>query len=324
MVRHKVDGTVKVFGTPAEETAGGKLWMIRENVFDGCDAMVTWHPQPVNQVAYDGNLALVKIEVDFHGRSAHPGTEPEKGRSALDGLQLFLMACEFLREHMIDEMKLHYIITHGGKAPNAIPDYAQCQMMLRGPTMADINTVLDRDGGLKDCAKGAALATGTRVETKCTGGFYEEVPSKSGAYLFYENMKTIGAPQYTQEELAFAKGRGYEVIDNEVCEPAKIKIRASHDTGDVSWVVPTLCGLCTTCMAKGTPGHSIDRAAFSGMSIGQKGMIYAAKVMSSTALDLLLRPDKLEEVVSEWKERIKKKAPYKMILPDDTPPPVPK
>jgi aminobenzoyl-glutamate utilization protein B len=323
MARHQVGGTLKVFGTPAEENAGAKLWMIREKVFDDCDVIITWHPQPINQVAYGGNLALVNLEINFYGRSAHPGTEPEKGRSALDGLQLFTIACEFLREHMIDEMKMHYIITHGGKAPNAVPDYAQCRLILRGPTMADIETVFNRDGGLQDCAKGAALATGTRVEIRRTGGHYEEVPSKSGAYVFYENMKTIGAPTYTEEEVAFARTRGYEEIDNMVYEPANIKIRASHDTGDLSWVVPTLCGLCTTCMAKGTPGHSLDRAVFSGMSIGEKGMIYAAKIMSSTALDLLLDPTKLGQVVSEWKERIKNNAPYQMVLEVGSRPPVP-
>ena len=323
MAIHRVDGTIKVFGTPAEETEGGKLWMIREKIFDNCDIMLTWHPQPVNIVAYNGNLALIKLEVDFYGHSAHPGTEPEKGRSALDGLQLFTIACEFLREHMIDEMKLHYIITHGGKAPNAVPDYAQCKMILRGPTMADVEHVRNRDGGLEDCAKGAALASGTRVEIRCLGGHYEEVPSKTGAYIMYENMKAIGAPKYNEEEIAFAKSRNYDIIDDTIHEPANVKIRASHDTGDVSWVVPTICGMSTTCMAKGAPGHSIDRAAFCGMSIGQKGMIYAAKIMATTALDLMLSPEKVKSAIEEWNERIKNSVPYRPILEQDTWPSIP-
>ncbi|MBC7336555.1 MAG: peptidase dimerization domain-containing protein, partial [Clostridia bacterium] len=200
MEQHNISGTLKVFGTPSEDTHGGKVWMARERVFDGCDAILAWHPGGENRADYGSNLAVQILEVTFTGKSAHAGAAPEKGRSALDGLMIASVAMEFLREHMIEPMRIQYIITNGGQAPNVVPDYAQMKLVLRGPTMKDIEYLRSREGGIDDCLRAGALGSGTDVTLQVVGAFYNKVPNKTGAYLLYENMKALGAPAFTVEE----------------------------------------------------------------------------------------------------------------------------
>jgi len=195
MAKHHIDGTIKLFGTPDEDTRGGKMWMAREHVFDGCDAILSWHPMDQNKTGWGGLLANQLLEIDFHGLSAHAGSAPEKGRSALDALQIFTIACEFLREHMIEPMRIHYIFTAAGKAPNSVPDFAQCRMAVRGPSMIEVEQLRSRDGGIDDCARAGALATGTEVEIKVRGAFWEDVVNRTGAYLVYDNMEGNRCPQ---------------------------------------------------------------------------------------------------------------------------------
>lgn len=323
MAKHHIDGTIKLFGTPSEDTHGGKMWMAREHVFDGCDAILSWHPMDQNKTGWGGMLANQLLEIDFHGISAHAGTVPEKGRSALDALQIFTIACEFLREHMIEPMRIHYIFTAAGEAPNSVPALARCRMAVRGPSMIEVEQLRSRDGGIDDCARAGALATGTQVEIKIRGAFWEDIVNRTGAYLLYDNMKAIGAPRFTDEEKAFAKSKGYDFIDETIYEPDDIKTKASHDTGEVSWVTP-LISVRAACAPKGTPGHSFDSATFYGMSIGQKGMMFAAKIQAATSLDLMMDAEKLKAVTTEWKERVASLPPYHVVPLADAWPPIPK
>jgi len=323
MAKHHIDGTIKLFGTPSEDTHGGKVWMVREHVFDGSDVILGWHPMTQNKTSWGGTLAVQILEIDFHGQTAHAGAEPEKGRSAVDAMQIFTIACEFLREHMTEQMRIQYIFTAGGRAPNVVPDFAQCRMALRGPSMVAVEQLRSRDGGIDDCARAGALATGTRAEIKVIGAFYEDIPNKAGALLAYENMKATSAPKFTDEEKAFAKSKGYDFIDETIHESDDTKTRASHDTGDVSWMAP-LISVRTTCKPKDCPGHHIDATAFYGMSIGQKGMIYAAKILAATSLDLMMDSEKLKAVTTEFKERLATAPPYHAVIPADSWPPIPK
>jgi aminobenzoyl-glutamate utilization protein B len=327
MEKHNIDGTIKLFGTPTEDTHGGKVWMAREGVFNGCDTILDWHPHFQNVAHYGSNLAVQILEVNFRGRSAHAGMFPEKGRSALDGLMISSMAMEFLREHMIEPMRIHYIISNGGQATNIVPDFAQMKLGLRGPTMKDIEYLRTREGGVDDCVRAGALGSGTDVTMPVVGGFYNLLLNKTGAYLVYENMKTITPPTFTDEEEKFVDSlaKKYNMplgkLDNKIYEPAAELAKVSADTGDVSYLAP-LIHFRVACSAVDTPGHSLPNAEQAGMSIGWKGMIYAAKILSSTALDLLTDEAKLAEIVSEFKEKIKG-AEYHSVIPADLWPPIP-
>jgi len=322
MAKHRIDGTVRLFGTPSEDTHGGKVWMVREGVFDGLDAVFSWHPTEQNKTEYGGCLAVQLLDVEFFGTTSHAGVSPEKGRSALDGLQIFTTACEFLREHMKEQMRIQYIITAGGEAPNVVPGYARCRMGLRGPSMYDIEELRSRDGGIDDCARAGALGSGTRSQVTVVGAFWEDVVNKSGAYLVYENMKAIGAPKFTDEEKAFAKSKGYDELDETIYEPGDTLGRYSHDGGDVGWITPQIV-LRAACVAKNTPGHHVDETTFCGMSIGQRGMIFAAKAQAASAIDLMMDAEKLRAVKDEWKGRLEGLKPYHPVIPADSWPPIP-
>jgi aminobenzoyl-glutamate utilization protein B len=327
METHNINGTIKLFGTPSEDTHGGKVWMAREHVFDGCDALLDWHPHYKNEASYGSNLAVQILELTYRGKSSHAGMAPEKGRSALDGLMITSISLEFLREHMIEPMRIQYIVTNGGQAPNIVPDFAQMKLVLRGPKMKDIEELRTREGGVDDCARAGALGSGTDVTLQVVGAFYNLQLNKTGAHLYYENMKAIGAPTFTAEEEEFAQSlaKKYNTplgkLDTKIHDPVEETSKGSADTGDVSYLAPLLT-LRTTCAATGSPGHSLINKEQYGMSIGLKGMIYATKVVASTALDLLTDEAKLVQMTSEFKEKMKG-AEYRPVIPADLWPPIP-
>ncbi len=329
MEKHNLSGTLKVFGTPTEDTHGGKVWMAREGVFNGSDAIFAWHPDTVNKVSsYSSNLAVQILDVEFRGKSAHTGMAPEKGRSALDGLMIASMAMEFLREHMIEPMRIQYIITNGGQAVNMVPDYTQMRLAFRGPTMGDIEFLRSREGGSDDCLRAGALGSGTDVTLKVVGGFYNRLSNKAGSDILYANLKAITPPTFTEEEAKFVQSlaKKYNIplgkLNDAISEPKVELEKASADTGDASYVAP-LFSLGTTCAATGSPGHHPANAEQYGMSIGWKGTVYAVKVLSSTSIDLLTDEAKLAAVTNEFKEKTKG-AEYHAVIPSDLWPPIPK
>jgi aminobenzoyl-glutamate utilization protein B len=327
MEKHNLNGTIKFFGTPTEDTHGGKVWMARDGVFNGCDAILSWHPGFENKVDYGSNLAVQILDIDFRGRSAHTGRAPEQGRSALDALMIGSMAMEFLREHMIEPMRIQYIVTNGGQAVNVVPDYTQMKLAFRGPTMKDIDYLRTREGGSDDCLRAGALGSGTDVFLRVVGGFFNRLPNKAGADLMLENMKAVNPPTFTAEEEDFVKSlaKKYNLplgkLDRSIKEPEFEILKASADTGDVSYIAP-LIGMTATCSAVGTPGHHLTNMEQYGMSIGWKGMIYAVKVMGSTAIDLLTDEGKLAAIKAEFKEKTKD-SEYRAVIPPDLWPPIP-
>lgn len=328
MEKHNIDGTIKIFGTPSEDTHGGKVWMAREGVFNGCEAILNWHPGTKNESNYGSNLAVQILEVNYKGVSSHAGAAPEKGRSALDGLTISSIAMEFLREHMIEPMRIQYIITNGGQAPNVVPDFAQMKLVLRGPTMKDIDELRSREGGVDDCLRAGALGSGTDVTMRIIGGFYNKIPNKTGSDLIIENMKYIGAPTFTEEENQFVQSLAkkyntpLDKLDNSIHDPIDDTTKASADTGDVSYIAPLISFNAAT-QALDTPGHSQALKEQAGMSIGWKGTVFAVKVLGSTALDLLTDEAKLANIQSEFKERTAG-LDYHPVIPPDLWPPIPK
>jgi aminobenzoyl-glutamate utilization protein B len=328
MEKHNIDGTVKLFGTPTEDTHGGKVWMAREGVFNGCDVFLSWHPGTKNESNYGSNLAVQIMEINFKGVSSHAGAAPEKGRSAVDALMIASMSMEFLREHMIEPMRIQYIITNGGQAPNVVPESAQMKLVVRGPMMKDIDELRSRDGGFDDCMRAGALGTGTDANMQVVGAFYNKIPNKTGSDIVIENMKAIGAPTFTEEENQFVQSMAekYNIplgpLDNSIHEPIDDTSKGSADTGDVSYIAPLIAFNATT-EAVGSPGHSLAKMEQNGMSIGWKGAVFATKVLGWTALDLLTDSDKLESVRAEFEERMVG-TDYHAVIPDDLWPPIPK
>lgn len=328
MEKYNIDGTVKLFGTPSEDTHGGKVWMAREGVFDGCDVFLSWHPGTKNESNYGSNLAVQILEINYKGVSSHAGAAPEKGRSALDGLTISSIAMEFLREHMIEPMRIQYIITNGGQAPNVVPNYAQMKLVLRGPMMKDIDELRSREGGVDDCLRAGALASGTDVTMQIVGAFYNKIPNKKGSDLIIENMKYIGAPTFTEEEDQYVQSLAekYNIplgkLDSSIHEPIDDTSKGSADTGDVSYIAPLISFNAAT-EALGTPGHSLAKKDQVGMSMGWKGTIFAVKVLACTGLDLLTDAQKLSSIQEEFQERMVG-VDYHPVIPPDLWPPIPK
>jgi aminobenzoyl-glutamate utilization protein B len=327
MEKYNIDGTIKLFGTPTEDTHGGKVWLAREGVFAGCDAILNWHPGTKNETKYGSNLAVQILEVNFKGVSSHAGVAPEKGRSALDGLMISSIAMEFLREHMIEPMRIQYIVTNGGQAPNVVPEYAQMKLVIRGPMMKDIEDLRSRFGGVDDCIRAGALGSGTDANMKVVGAFYNQLPNKTGAYLINENMKAIGAPTFTDEERQYVQSLAEKnnillgKLDSEIYDPIEEITKGSADTGDVSYLAPLISFGAATA-AIDTPGHSIVNKEQNGMSISWKGIVFAVKVLGYTAIDLLTDETKLTSIQNEFKERLIG-ADYRPIIPKDLWPPIP-
>lgn len=335
MTRHKIKGTVRYYGCPAEETLVGKVFMARDGVFDDLDAAITWHPAALNSV-WDFSLnALNSFKVNFHGIAAHAGGSPESGRSALDGVQLMDVGVNYLREHVIQQARIHCVITEGGKAPNIVPPYAQIWYYVRAPRRKQVEDIY---AWMLDIARGAALMTQTTFDVEFLTGCYDMLPNSIIGRTMFEKMKAIGPPRFTEEEKDFARKLQQTFSSNEVdrilsrlnltreeigdplceiiLEPRGTNrvLGGSTDVGDVSHIVPT--AQCTTCcQILGSPSHSWQTVAASGSSIGFKGMMLAAKTMALTALELQAKPDLLTAAWEEFKGKTKDQ-PYVSPLPE--------
>jgi len=299
--KHKITGTVKVFGCPAEEVILGKVIMVARGVFNGLDGVIQWHPYWENAIRYDSSNASELKVYKFYGRSAHAGGTPWEGKSALDAAILFLNSIEFLREHIWEKDRIHYIITKGGDAPNIVPDFAEVVVGVRS---YDMKHFVELSRKIDECAIAATIGTGTRVEIISKGACYPILPNKVLSSVVYENLQLIGHPKFPKEVLkteklhtSVGKFEGWE-IDGEWRG-----MTASTDVGDVSWIVPTSGQLATACAPMGTPTHSLEFTKYSGSSIGYEGMITAAKVMALSLIDIFTAPSILEKVWEEFKAR---------------------
>lgn len=303
-------GTLRVYGTPAEEGGSGKVYMVRAGLFNDVDVVLHWHPGDRNDVRMSSSLANKSAKIRFHGVASHAAAAPERGRSALDGVESFDYMMNMMREHVPDSTRIHYVITHGGEAPNVVPAFAEVFYYVRSPSREILADVWTR---LENAARGAALGTGTTVDWEIIGGVYELLPNETLARVMHANLAAVGGVTYTAEEKIFAEkigrtlyGRSPAVEMAALVEPFNPRPTdsggASTDVGDVTWTVPTI-GLSAATWVPGTPAHSWQAVAAGGMSIGLKGMQVAAKTIALTAVDLFTQPDVIAKAKAEFLER---------------------
>jgi aminobenzoyl-glutamate utilization protein B len=326
LAAEKKPGTVRFYGCPAEEGGGGKIYMVRAGAFRDCDVVLAWHPGSGNAASLQSNLANITGKFRYRGRAAHAAGSPEKGRSALDAVQLFTHAVDLLREHVPQATRLHYVITNGGAAPNVVPDFAEVYLYSRHPEMDVLDGIWAR---ILKCADAGALATETKLEVELVNSAYNLLPNDALAKLFDRHLRKVGGVEYTPEEEAFAaelrktfpEGTRAAAGSEKRIEGIESGVSSgSTDVGDVSWVVPT-AQFRTATFVPGTPGHSWQAVACSGSSIGRKGMVLAAKVLALSAWDLLTTPAELEAARASYRKRLQGKE-YRSRLPADQKPPL--
>ncbi|MFT4832918.1 MAG: aminobenzoyl-glutamate utilization protein B [Psychroserpens sp.] len=324
MEANNTKGTIRFYGCPAEEGGSGKVYMVREGLFNDVDVALHWHPGAENEANAGAALANKSAKFRFYGVSAHAAGAPEKGRSALDGVEAMDMMVNMMREHIPSEARIHYVITQGGKAPNVVPDFAEVYYYARHGQRDVVIDIFDR---IVKAAEGAALGTGTTMDYEMIGGTHELLPNLTLQKLMYDNLVKVGGLSYTPEEKEFADkialSLGYEKANLEVAkniEPYKTEAKAygSTDVGDVSFTVPTV-GLSTATWVPGTPAHSWQAVAAGGTSIGNKGMMIAAKTLTLTAIDILKSKDIILKAKQELIERRGKDFKYIPLLGNRAP-----
>ena len=317
-------GTIKVFGTPAEEGGAGKVYMVRAGLFDDVDAVLHWHPASVNSASPGNSLANKSAKFRFYGIATHAAAAPERGRSALDAVESMNYMVNMMREHVPDKTRIHYVITKGGTAPNIVPEFAEVYYYVRNPEMANVKEIFNR---VVKAAEGAALGTSTTMEYEVIHGIYNLMPNETLARIMYKNLTEVGGVSYSTEETAFAE----EIIStyNGTKPPsAALEImpysgpdrpRGSTDVGDISWVVPTV-GMSAATWVPGTSAHSWQAVAAGGTSIGIKGMIVAAKTLALTGIELMGNEKILEAAKKELLEKRGDNFKYEALLGEREPP----
>lgn len=326
MERSGQPGEIRVYGTPAEEGGAGKVYMVRDGLFADVDIVLHWHAGDRNEAGAYSTLANKSATFRFSGVSAHAAASPERGRSALDGVEAMNHMVNLMREHVEQETRIHYVITNGGAAPNVVPDLAEAYYYVRHPDPAEVASVFDR---IVQAAEGAALGTGTSVEVEVLHGIYNLLPNVVLQEAMHANLERVGGVRYDERERAFAEilrrslpADAPPVEAAAAVEPFSIMDGAgswSTDVADVSWVVPT-AGLSAATWVPGTATHSWQAVAAGGTSIGDKGMVVAAKTLAMTAVDLLTSPELIERASAEYRDRIPEGWTYEPLLGDRDPP----
>lgn len=317
------EGTIRFYGTPAEEGGSGKVYMVRAGLFDDVDVVLTWHASDRNDASPGNNLSVKSAKFRFSGVSAHAAAAPHRGRSALDGVEAMNDMTNMLREHVPQESRIHYVITAGGTAPNVIPDFAEVYYYVRHPDPEMTREIFDR---VVLAARGAAMGTETTVEYEVMGGSYARLPVESLQRVIYENLKEVGGVEYDAEEQRAAELLK-ETLSGDPPLGSERQIQpfqwyqgyASSDNGDVSWTAP-MGSLITATWVPGTAAHTWQAVAADGMSMGVKGMMVAAKAMAFTALDLYSDSSLVEEILGEFEELRGDDFQYSPLLGDRDPP----
>jgi aminobenzoyl-glutamate utilization protein B len=316
-------GTVRVYGTPAEEGGGGKVYMVKAGLFNDVDIVLAWHPGDDNSAAPSTTLANITAKFRFRGVSAHAAGAPDQGRSALDGVEAMNYMVNLMREHVPSSTRIHYVITDGGRAPNVVPDFAEVYYYARHPDSRVLQEIWAR---IIKASEGAAAGTGTSVEHELINGVYSVLPNQAIGKLMDSNLREIGGYSYDPSERIFA-----ETLQKALAAPGSLTATqtvqpfvpgvtsASSDVGDVSWVVPT-AQISTATWVPGTPAHSWQAVAAGGTSIGIKGMMVAAKTIAATAVDLFSDPSHIREAQAEFQRARGPNFRYQSFVGDRKPP----
>jgi len=328
-------GTVVCYGCPAEEAITGKSVMASRGAFRELDLAMSWHGDNLNRVTYGTANGVNNAVFHFKGRAAHAGSSPHNGRSALDAVELMNVGANYLREHVTDDVRIHYVITDGGSAPNIVPDHASVWYYVRAQQRANVEETYAR---LCRVARGAAMMTETEVEIEFLGGCYNTLENHTLSDLIADVLERIGPPRWTEEELAFSR----EINESSPLYADMLRRGAldggplatgvgphkhassfgSTDVGDVQHIVP--CSQINTVIAPlAAPWHNWAVTACAGHSIGEKGMLYGAKVMAAAAVLLAEQPALLTKIRAEFDAAIRQE-PYVCPVPADFPVPQPR
>lgn len=325
--QYGLKGTIKVFGSPAEEIVASRPHMIRAGLFSDVDAVIDNHSGSGFGTGYgrSGN-ALFSVIFTFRGKTAH-GASAWGGRSALDAVEIMNVSTNFLREHLDPAYRMHYVILEGGEAPNVVPDKASVWYYVRNSDER-VEAMYER---VVNCAKAGALASGTElVSTRFVAAVHQNYSNKAAAELFQKNIELVGMPQWTEEEQAFAKALQKELKAQEqgmpmkvgnLREPSPVSIGGgSSDVGDVTLVAPTAT-IRFPGQVPGALGHHWSSVACNYGSTAWKGLNAGAKAIAASAVDLMTRPEDLKKLRTEFEESVKKN-PYRPFLPADAKPPL--
>lgn len=325
MEKENIKGTIKYFGCPAEEAGNGKVDMWKNGCFKDIDCALSWHPFDVNATWRSSSLSSFSVKFRFKGVTSHAAQAPHNGRSALDAVELMNVGANYLREHIIDSIRMHYVITNGGERPNIVPGSAESWYYIRGEKASDAKAVLDR---LIKVAKGASMMTETEVEYEVINAIYDYMPNQYLTDIVAENMKLVGAPKFNEKDISFAKELcdsftkeerlgvslsfqgDKKIVDkylhDEVIDFKEYKYKhlaGSTDTGDVSYMVPT-AQFAMAAWPIGTAAHTWQSCSASGANIGFEAMINAAKVLAYSAYDIIVDKEKIKIAKEEHKSSL--------------------
>ena len=322
----ELKGTIRFYGTPAEEDLAGKVYMARAGVFNDLDVCLDWHPSYLNEASVQSSQAVTDFSINFKGKSAHAAADPWNGRSALDAAEFFTTGINSLREHVKPSVRMHYVYTNAGQVPNVIPEEASVWLWIRDSKRSGVAEVAER---MKNIAKGAALMAGVDYEVKLNSGLYEILVNQAGADVLQKNIEFVGPISYTEEEIEFAnnimkeyglEAKGIDGSIHKMKETLADAVGGSTDVGDVSYIVPEI-SLGAVTAPVGSPWHSWVVVACGGMSIGHKGMLFASKSLGTTMVDLFEDEALRAKIKAEFLKR-KGSEVWKAMLPEG-PAPIP-
>ncbi len=335
-----IPGSVYLFGCPAEETITAKGYMVRDGFFDDVDAVFDWHPADANGVNMRTTLACDSVEFNFKGRAAHAAGNPEWGRSALKSVELTNVGANYLREHIPDDARIHYVITDGGGEPNVVPAHAAVWYYIRSPRRSQVDDLTRR---VLLCAQGAAMMTETELEIKFLDKCYNMLPNETLSRIALEEFLAVGAPPVTPGQEEYIKGLRRMLTPEQIEETLKYYgipldydnpmhrhipglekaggvSPGSTDASDVSWKAP-LAHIRVACKPLGTPGHTWQAVSAFGSEVGIRGMLTAAIVLSRAGWRLITSPELAAAAASELGEKLRKD-PFKPALTPDMKPPL--
>lgn len=323
MKENNIKGTLRVYGTPAEEGGGGKVYIARAGLIKDVDVMMHWHPGSQNAAGATSSLANISTKFRFFGEASHAAAAPERGKSALDAVEAMNFMVNLMREHVPMETRMHYVITRGGEAPNVVPAFAESYHYVRHPNALVVQEIFER---MVKTAEGAAIGTQTRMEYEVINGVYNLLPNETLARIMHKNLETIGGVNYTPEERKFAEDiiktypAGVKSTPDDAGKIVPFIVSetgggGSTDVGDISWLVPTV-GLSTATWVPGTSAHTWQAVAAGGMSIGQKGMMVAAKTLTLTAMDIFKDPSVPGKALEELNKRRGEDFVYEALVGD--------
>jgi aminobenzoyl-glutamate utilization protein B len=304
-----IKGTVKLYGTPAEETGIGKTYMLREGLFKDVDTILSWHAGDTTGASWDFSKAIVSVKFKFEGLPSHASTSPHQGKSALDAVELMNVGVNFMREHVKEDTRIHYVITNGGGQPNVVPPSAEVWYYLRANKHTDVEEYYT---WLGEIARAAAAMSRTRlVETRVDSDMHEVLPNRTLVEVIQKNLELVGPPVFDDREKAFARATQKDLKPQPALALAE-RVEPlpggppdqglhSTDVGDLTWFFP-VGQLTVATYTYGAPGHSWQIVACTGMSIGEKGMVVAAKALAGSAIDLYRSPELIQRARDDQKK----------------------